>query len=64
MLQGPRVNNNKTTEAYLSERDDFVSATTGVAKSLAFELAPYAFDSLLGDYSNASETRSSLLLAG
>ena len=43
----------KTVEAYLSGRDVFVSAPTGAGKSLTFEIAPYAFNSLLGDESNA-----------
>lgn len=43
----------KTIEAYLSGRDVFVSAPTGAGKSLTFELAPYAFDYLLGEDSNA-----------
>ena len=33
-------------EAYLSNRDVFVSAPTGAGKSLLFELAPYAFEHL------------------
>ncbi|KAJ7385145.1 hypothetical protein OS493_017520 [Desmophyllum pertusum] len=43
----------KTIEAYLSGRDVFVSAPTEAGKSLTFELAPYAFDYLLGEDSNA-----------
>ena len=35
-----------TVEAYLSNRDVFVSAPTGAGKSLTFELAPYAFEHL------------------
>ncbi|XP_028419193.1 uncharacterized protein LOC114544901, partial [Dendronephthya gigantea] len=38
-----------TVQAYLSNRDVFVSAPTGAGKSLAFELAPYAFEHLLGN---------------
>ncbi len=37
----------RTVEAYLSNRDVFVSAPTGAGKSLTFELAPYAFEHLL-----------------
>ena len=43
----------KTIEAYLSGKDVFVSAPTGVGKSLTFELAPYTFDHLFGEACNA-----------
>ena len=43
----------KTIEAYLSGKDVFVSAPTGAGKSLTFELAPYTFDHLFGEASNA-----------
>ena len=43
----------KTSQEYLSCRDMVVSAPTGAGKSLAFELAPYAFDRLLGEDCNA-----------
>ena len=39
----------RTVEAYLSNRDVFVSAPTGAGKSLTFELAPYAFEHLLAN---------------
>ena len=38
-----------TIQEYLSCRDVFVSAPAGAGKSLTFELAPYAFDCLLGE---------------
>ena len=42
----------KTIQAYLSCRYVLVSAPTRAGKSLTFELAPYAFDCLLGEDCN------------